>query len=302
MVDQADRLRQISRERGEKIDGASFAGSGSRVVAVSSGKGGVGKTNLVVNLALTLARWDYRVVIIDADLGMANVDVLVNAFPRHTLEDVLEGDMDVRDIILEGPANVKIVPGGSGMFSLANLDQARRSSLVERLQVLEEEGDILFIDTAAGLSRNVISFVASADEAIIVTTPEPTALTDAYGMIKVLREKGIKKKVHLVVNFASDLSQGEEVYRRMNKVVGKYLSGLEVNFLGPINRDPLVTRSVQDCEPLVLSHPQAPAAQSIQRIAQRFVYAGEGTAGETGESSRRGVGGFLKRLQGFLSQ
>ncbi len=298
MVDQAERLRQISRQNNVEEDRKISPRSRCRVVAVSSGKGGVGKTNLVVNLALTLASWNYRVIVIDADLGMANVDVLVNAFPRHTLEDVLAGNMDIKDIMMEGPHNIKIIPGGSGMFNMANLDRDKRGRLVDRLQVLESEGDVLFIDTAAGLSRNVISFVAAADEAIIVTTPEPTALTDAYGMIKVINEKEIKNRVHLVVNFAQDISQGEEVFHRLNKVVDKYLSNLEVNFLGPINRDSMVTRAVQNCEPLVLSYPQSPASLSIQRIAQRFIYSEEGE--ERQEEAKKGVGGFLQKLQKFL--
>ena len=173
MMDQAERLRQMSRkdEAVHQDDNTKL----SRVVTVSSGKGGVGKTSLVVNLALLLAQWNYRVTVVDADLGMANVDVLINAIPKFTLADVINGKKDIQDVILLGPHDVQVIPGGSGFANLANLDRERRERLINRLKVLEAATDVLIIDTGAGISKNVLSFVAAADELFIITTPEPTA-------------------------------------------------------------------------------------------------------------------------------
>ncbi|HHX87763.1 MAG TPA: MinD/ParA family protein, partial [Firmicutes bacterium] len=180
-----------------------------RVIAVTSGKGGVGKTNLVLNLALKLAQMSYRVVLLDADLGLGNLDILINAVPEYTLEDVISGEKDLLEVMIDGPCNLKIIPGGSGLFDLANLDLVRRRRLLDRLHVLEEEGEIIFIDTSAGISRNVLDFIKAADEFIVVTTPEPVALTDAYGMLKVIAENNLSQNGYVVVNFTRHLQQGE---------------------------------------------------------------------------------------------
>ncbi len=294
MEDQAERLRQITRQwEGKEEVPASAPHKRCRIAAVSSGKGGVGKTNLVVNLALTLARWSYRVVILDADLGLANVDILMNVTPRYSLEEVVNGSKDLKEIMVECSHRVKLIPGGSGLFGLANLDRERRGRLLEHFKHFEEE-DLLLVDTAAGLSRNVLGFLGAADEAIIVTSPEPAALTDAYGIIKVINQKEIQKKVQVVVNFVGNAYEGEEVFQRLQKVVRKYLPRVQISYLGGISRDPLVAVAIQSCRPLVISYPQSPAASSIQRIARRFLYREDGAAGE---DSRTGMKGFIKRLQ-----
>ncbi len=293
MADQAERLRQISRQ-----SGIAAAGTGDRkpcrVVAVSSGKGGVGKTNLVVNLSLVLIQWNYEVVIIDADLGLANVDVLINAIPRYSLADVINGTKEIQDIIVYGPQKLKVVPGGSGFMNLANLDHENRNRLIDRFRALEYEGNFMFIDTGAGISRNVLSFIAAADEFIIITTPEPTALTDAYGMIKVVTENNYKRRVNVVVNLIRDIHQGQEIFDRLERVSRRYLPHAELNYLGGILYDPVVSRSVEECRPFVLGFPKSGASQSVGKIAKRFIQQDKSI------TEPKGVRGFLSRLTSLI--
>ncbi len=294
MADQAERLREISKNN-ENTAGSERTGV-CRMVAVSSGKGGVGKSNFVVNMALLLAQWNQRVTVIDADLGLANVDVLINAIPKYTLTDVINGTKDLSDITLKGPYNLKVIPGGSGFASMANLDIESRNRLISKLKVLEKENDVILIDTGAGISRNVLSFVGAAEEFIIITTPEPTALTDAYGMLKILSENGFVTRASVVVNFVRDLAQGQEIFNRLEKVLGRYVPNMEVNYLGGIINDPIVKRAVEECKPFVVNFPKSLAAQSVNKIARRFLYQEE----TVDVVERKGVQGFLSRLMRLI--
>lgn len=293
MADQAERLREISRQNGEP----SGEGSGKpcRVVAVSSGKGGVGKTNLVVNLALVLSQWNQQVVVIDADLGLANVDVLVNAIPKYTLVDVINGTRDIKDAILQGPYDLKFISGGSGFANMANLDIESRNRLINQLKTLENESNVILIDTGAGISRNVLSFVGAADEFVIITTPEPTALTDAYGMLKVMAKNDYRNKAGVIVNFASDVHQGKEIFNRLEGVLKRYVPNMDIHYLGSILFDPVVSKSVEECKPFVISYPKSPASVSMHNIAKRFLH-----QDVEDEIPKRGIQGFLERLVKFV--
>ncbi|HOP68886.1 MAG TPA: MinD/ParA family protein [Bacillota bacterium] len=294
MFDQAEKLRRISMG---SVEPKSREQSDCRVVAVASGKGGVGKTNLVVNMSILLAQWGNQVIILDADLGLANVDVLLRVVPEYTIEDVLNGTKTLEEVILRGPLDIKIIPGGSGLFHLANLDQGRREQLIERLKSLEGEGNYLFIDSSAGISRNVLGFIGAADELIIVTTPEPTALADAYAMLKVVAETGCKSQAGLVVNCVQHLQQGERIYKRLKEVTGAYLDGMELTYLGEVYYDPVVSRAVQEGVPFVLSFPRSLAAASLTKVARRLAYRSLGSEAE----SRGGVGSFFTRLYQFVT-
>lgn len=293
-IDQAEQLRIDAMA----ADSANSSPAGRprsrkcRVVAVSSGKGGVGKTSLTLNLGLALIRLGYKVVIIDADLGLANIDVMINAIPRYNLADVISGEKKVSDILLRGPLDLKIVPGGSGVFELANLDRGKRQGLIDQLADLENEGDYILIDTAAGLSRNVISFVGAADDLILVTTPEPTALTDAYGMLKVLAEKKLKYSSHIVVNSSRGMQQGFKTFDGLNRVVCKYLPEMKLNYLGDVRYDPAVSSAVHSFSPFVISRPRSPASVSVSRIAWRVASRNNKAAEE-----KQGVAGFFERLK-----
>jgi flagellar biosynthesis protein FlhG len=298
-IDQAQKLRDLAGrfERQRRAATVRQASGHCRVITVASGKGGVGKTNLVLNLGLLLAKMNYRVVVFDADLGLANVDLLLNVVPRYNLADVLSGAREISEIIVRGPLGLKIVPGGSGVFELANLDREQRRFLLDQLRSLEEEGDVLLIDTAAGLHRSVLSFIAAADDFILLTTPEPAALTDAYGVLKVISEQAIRERIFVVINFTKTMPQGEQAFARLERVAGRFLPKLELVYLGEMRFDPMVGQAAHNLTPFVLSHPRCPAALSLTRISWRLVTGlGGGSPSGAKEDS-----GFINRLKQFLS-
>lgn len=264
---------------------------GARVIAVSSGKGGVGKTSLVVNLAITLASMGQRVVIFDADLGLANAEVLMGITPPNTLFDCLYGDKDIEEIIIPGPCGLKLVSGGSGFMELANLDSSRRQQLIESLSYFDREADFLIIDTGAGISKNVLGFVAAASEVIVVITPEPTSLTDAYSLIKVLAMFKVHSEVMLVINRAGDEREARRTAQRMENVVNQFLQ-IRVNGIGWIVEDRGVSQAVKDQEPFSMFYPNSPPAQSISMIA-RYLITGQQVEGSLPGA---GAGGFIRRL------
>lgn len=292
--DQAEQLRSDALQAAVQGNLAQRGrnSAGCRVITVSSGKGGVGKTSLVLNLGLALEKKGYRVILIDADLGLANLDVMLNATPKYNLNDVIKGRKTIHEIIINGPLDLKIVPGGSGLFELANLDRIKRQHLIDQLSLLEKEGDFIIIDTAAGLSRNVISFIAAADDFVLVTTPEPTALTDAYGMLKVLVEQGLKEKSNVIVNSTKNVEQGLATYKRLNRVVGTYLPSMKLNYLGDVRHDSAVSNAVHSFSPFMISHPRSAASLAVNRIAWRIATNGDG---RFVENSR--VAGFFNRLK-----
>ncbi|MFZ5632052.1 MAG: MinD/ParA family protein [Bacillota bacterium] len=270
----------------------------ARVIAVSSGKGGVGKTSLVVNLAITLAAMGQRVVIFDADLGLANAEVLMGITPPSTLFDCLYGDKDMEDIVIPGPCGVKLVSGGSGFLELANLDSARRQRLIESLAYFDREADFLIIDTGAGISKNVLGFVAAASEVIVVVTPEPTSLTDAYSLIKVLAMFKVHSEVMLVINRAVDEREARRTAQRVENVVGQFLQ-IRVNTIGWIMEDRLVSQAVKNQEPFSMFYPHSLPGQSISLIA-KYLTTGQQQAGSWAGAGS-GARGFIRRLARLFS-
>ncbi len=292
-TDQADKLRTAVMEDYASLNKAERRRR-SRVIAVTSGKGGVGKTNLVLNLALKLAQMGRRMVVFDADLGLGNIDILINAVPEYTLEDVVAGEKNLREIMIAGPHELKIIPGGSGLFELANLDMVRRGRLLDKLQFLENEGEIILLDTSAGISRNVTDFIKVADEFILITTPEPIALTDAYGVLKIIAAHDLHQNGYIVVNCVRNMLQGERVFERLQKMVQRFLPGLQVRYLGSIEYDPAVSLAVQDFSPFLLRYPKSRAAASIGQIAWRLL------SNEGFQPRIRGRSGFFERLKELL--
>lgn len=288
MADQAEHLRALFHQR--QISGTPRKRGLSRIIVVASGKGGVGKSNIVVNLAIVFGQLGRKIIILDTDIGMANVDILLNLKPGYTLVDVIKGKKELSEVILRGPFNVEIVPGGSGFSEMVNLDNHQREQLISRLSYLEEKGDILLIDCAAGLSRDILSFIAAADELVVVTTPEPTALTDVYSIIKIVNNCGLKSRVNLVVNMAYGIKEAENVYWRLDNVCRNYLD-INLYFLGVIEYDLHVRKAVLDCSPYVLKYPYSRVAQCTRDIAQRLL-AGRGEFPPAPKKEE----GFLKRL------
>ena len=292
--DQAEKLRAdaIARNIERSSDSPGDAPGKSRVIAVSSGKGGVGKTSMVLNLGLSLIGMGYRVVIIDADLGLANIDVMLNTMPRYSLSHVISGEKSLRDIMIKGPLDLKVVPGSSGIYDLANLDQGKRQLLLDQLKTIEEDGDFILIDTAAGISRNVLGFIGAADDFILVTTPEPTALTDAYGMLKVLNEKKLKNKSQVVVNSTRTVQQGYKTFCGLKKAVDQYLPSMALTYLGEVRYDHAVSSAVHNFSPFVLSKPRSTASAAVKRIAWRLA-----SNKEAGEQPEKGLAAFIERLK-----
>lgn len=243
-----------------------FSGA-PRAIAVSSGKGGVGKTSLSVNLALCLAKMGCRATLFDADLGMANVEVMLGLAPPYSLYDVLYGDKTLEEIIMQGPWGLNIISGGSGFLELANLDQNRRQRLIRMLNQFSSRDDFVLIDTGAGINKNVLGFVASAGEVIIVLTPEPTSLTDAYALIKVLANFKVHSKVHVVVNRSSDRREAERTMDRLLITAERFLN-IRINSLGWIPEDKLVSQAIKKQQPFFLTDPNSLASRSVTGIAE----------------------------------
>jgi flagellar biosynthesis protein FlhG len=213
------------------------------VVSVTSGKGGVGKTLTTVNLAIAARRLGYEVLIFDGDLGLANVDVVLGLQARYNINDVLEGHRTINEIILNGPMGIKIIPSGSGINRLTQLTYGQRIQILDQLESLEESFDLILIDTGAGISDNVLHLNASADRNLVVTTPEPHAMTDAYAIIKVLSENYGKKKFSLVVNMASSVKEGLKIYERIAEVAKRFLE-VDIAFAGHVPNDPQIQKSL----------------------------------------------------------
>jgi len=257
--DQASDLRQL-------VSSANHPKSKMRVIAVTSGKGGVGKTNLTVNLAIALAAYGQRIIILDGDLGLANVDIAFGLTARYTIEHLLSGEKTIEEIIITGPQGIGIIPGGSGVQELANVERDRLTNVLTNLGRLEKMADILIIDTGAGLGHTVMNFLQAADDIILVTTPEPTALIDAYGLLKTLRKEAGEVPVHVVINRVRSQEDAQATFKRLETAVLKFLDG-SLNFMGWVFDDPLVGRSVMLQEPLGISFPESSAYRCIQWIA-----------------------------------
>ncbi|WP_027718834.1 AAA family ATPase [Desulfovirgula thermocuniculi] len=271
------------------------AGSAARVLAVTSGKGGVGKTNLAVNLALALADLGQRVIVVDADLGLANVEVLLGISPPRTLYDCLYRDRDIREVLLPAPGGIQIIAGGAGFLDMAFLDRERWQKLLDALPQLDNLADFVLLDTGAGLSKNVLFFLAAAGEVVVVVTPEPTSLTDGYSLIKVLDRLQAHREVLLVVNRAGSEREAAATARRLEAVAGKFLR-LPLTYLGYIPDDGEVARAVKEQRPFYLANPQSRPSRSVAGLARRLL------GQEAGDLPEKGVRGFVARLARLLGR
>lgn len=240
-----------------------------RVIAVSSGKGGVGKTNTVINLSLALSRLNRRVMLLDADMGLANVDVLLGLTPAYTLEHVLDGSRDVSEVVVQGPLGLRILPSASGISEMSELTLEEQTRLFTELSRIDEDIDYLFIDTGAGISSNVLRFNATADEVCVVVNPEPTSLTDAYALIKILSGKYGVTRFGLVANQATSEPDGREVFERLQRACTQFIQ-VPLEYLGCVPFDPSIRKAVRRQRALMDIYPYAPAAKAITRIAARM--------------------------------
>lgn len=235
-------------------------------IAITSGKGGVGKTNVTTNLGIALAKTGKRVCIFDADTSLANINILLNLHPERTLEHFLRDDLSIDDIMLSGPENLKIIPAATGIADFILLNQEQQHKLICALEELEQRFDYILIDTAAGISDSVLQFIRSAQYAVIVISPEPTSLTDAFSLIKVLKRNGYKQPIYVLVNMTKNYNHSMEVYRRFAHAVNKYVH-IKVRYLGYIPTDKAVQEAILSQTPVVLSAPESPAGRCINLLA-----------------------------------
>ncbi len=264
MTVQASKLRALARA--EIPEGTLF---NSRVMAITSGKGGVGKTNVVAGLAMSLADMGQRVVVLDADFGLANIDILLGLTPTHTLEHVLRGEKMLEEILVEGPKGIKVIPASSGIQEMTHLDAASELRLVQGLQRVSESQDWLLIDTAAGIHDSVLKLLMAAQEILLVTTPEPTSLVDAYAMVKVMHLRDPKKPIWLLINNAQSETEAEETIEQLQAATQRFL-GRELQVLGMIPADPHMLQAVRQQRGVVEAFPRSPSAQAFRAIADQL--------------------------------
>lgn len=237
------------------------------VFSITSGKGGVGKTNLAVNLACCLGKARKRVILLDADMGLANVDVLMGITPPNNLFHLLHEGMSLEDILLETSYGFKILPGASGISEMLNMTPGQKSTLLESMDALEEEADYLIVDTGAGINDNVLYFNLAAQQRIVVLTPEPTSLTDAYALIKVLRQSHQVTHFKILANMTRDEKTAKEAYTRLYKACDHFMTGVSLEYLGHVPLDPAVRASVLEQKPFVAAAPSSPASLALQNVA-----------------------------------
>ncbi len=245
----------------------------SRIITITSGKGGVGKTNISVNMSLYLAAMGYRTCLFDADMGLANVDILLGCYPEYTLEDVLLKKKKMKDIIINAPAGLDIIPGSSGVKLLAEHDPGQFDYLISSLSKLDEY-DYFIFDTSAGISKNVISFCLTSPEIVLVITPEPTSITDAYALLKVLCLNKISSTVLIAINQCMSMEIANKLYSKFKEVVQKNLK-INISPLGTIPLDSHVSKAVKEQKPLISLFPDSDAARGIKNIARYLVTKGE---------------------------
>ncbi len=267
-MDQAEKLRNIV-----KAQEVSMAGN-TRLITVTSGKGGVGKSSVSVNLAVQFCKMGYRVIIFDADFGLANVEVMFGAIPRYNLSDVIYHGKQIEEIVVDGPMDIKFVSGGSGIAELSNLSKDNARYLAARLARLESMADIIIVDTGAGISDAVLEFVKASREVLLVTTPEPTSITDSYALLKALvRSKDFdneKTVINVVSNKVEDHAEGKLVFSKLTLVAEKFLN-MKLKFLGYIPNDANVTKAVMQQKPVSMVYENSKASVAFQLLAQNLM-------------------------------
>lgn len=241
----------------------------SKTVAITSGKGGVGKTNLATNLALCFAASNKKVLLLDADLGLGNVDVIMNTESKFNLLHVINGSKTLEEVITVGPGGVELICGASGIEDVANLTQFHMQRLLDDLDKLQKSADMIIIDTGAGINSSIVSFCMASDEVLVVTTPEPAAMTDAYAMIKVLSLREYDGKINLAVNMASSVTEGKQVHRQLADVAMRFLK-MPVYEAGILCKSDHLLNSIRQRKPVVLNYPKSKITSSIVSMASRL--------------------------------
>ena len=240
-----------------------------RVVAVTGGKGGVGKTNISVNLAVALAELDRRVLLLDADLGLANVDVVLGLHPQHNLSHVVRGERELQEVVMQGPGGIQVIPGASGVKQMASMSEAEHAGLIQAFSNLGADLDSLVVDTAAGISDAVISFARAAHEVVIVVCDEPASLTDAYAIIKLLNRDYGQTRFRVLANMVQSNQEGHELYNKLCRVTDRYLDVM-LGFMGSIPHDEFLRKAVRSQRAVVQAYPRSCVAQAFRSLARKI--------------------------------
>ncbi len=287
-MDQAENLRRIMQQQKE------VSKEPARVIAVTSGKGGVGKSSVSVNLAIQFKRLGKNVIILDADFGLANVEVMFGVIPRYNLSDLLYNGKELKEIICDGPEGIKFISGGSGIANLANFDKEQVKRLIAKLSELEQMADVVIIDTGAGINPSVMEFLISSPETILVTTPEPTSVTDSYALLKALSmTEGFDEKstkIKMIANRVLDEKDGKALYEKLGMVVMKFLN-MNIEFLGTVPQDNYITKAIMKQKPVSIMYPNAVSSKHFETIVQKL----EGSAQNVPEQ-RKGIKGYFKNF------
>ena len=257
MTDQATGLRRLVAPRPV------------RVVAVTGGKGGVGKTNVSVNLAIALAELERRVMLLDADLGLANVDVVLGLHPPYDLSHVIRGERELQEVVMQGPGGIQVIPGASGVKQMAALSEAEHAGLIQAFSDLGADLDTLVVDTAAGISDTVISFARAAHEVLVVVCDEPASLTDAYAIIKLLNRDHGQSRFRVLANMVQSNQEGHELYNKLCRVTDRYLDVM-LGYMGCIPHDEALRKAVRGQRAVVQAYPRSRVAQAFRSLARKI--------------------------------
>ena len=289
MLDQAESLRKLANTKSIKTD--ERKNKAAKIITVTSGKGGVGKSNFVVNLGIKLQQKGKKVLIFDADLGMGNDDVLMGLYPKNNIFDIVFTSKKIQDIIIRGPEGISLISGGSGLNKVQELSESEKQLFLDGLNSLEDF-DYLLMDTGAGVTKDILSFISASQEIIVITTPEPTALTDAYSLIKATDHFKLKSKASIVVNKAFTDDEGLDTFNKLFRAVDRFLK-IRVEYLGCILDDRKLVQAVRVQKPFVLYYPTCDASKGIESIASKII-------GQNIETSK-GIGNLFKKLVNIFS-
>lgn len=268
MADQAEKLRNIIKAQSQPRRQA------ARVITVTSGKGGVGKSNTAINLAIQFRKMDQKVIILDADFGLANIEIMFGTVPKYNLYDLIYQGKNIRDIITWGPMDVGFISGGSGIVGMANLSQDYLNYIIQNLVELDSMADVIIVDTGAGISNAVLEFLVASNEILLVTTPEPTSITDSYSLLKALnrhsRFKPEYTSINVLANKVKNEEEGSMLYHKLNTVVSRYLK-LPIEYLGYIPQDEQLSRAVMQQTPISIQNTSARSALAYGGIARKLM-------------------------------
>lgn len=287
MDDQAAKLREIVKAK-EEQEKKNSGFKNAKIIAVTSGKGGVGKTSLSVNMAAMLVKRGKKVLVIDADLGLSNVEIMLGMTPSFTIRDLIKRNKEIEEIIIKGPFGIDFISGGNGVFEITDLSDVERDEILVKMGKLDREYEYIIIDTGAGVSKNVISFLVIADEIVVITTTEPTAITDAYSIIKIIDGRKKDANIGIVINRVKEIKEHKEASSKLITISEKFLNRKLEN-LGFIYEDKVIRDAIFKKTPFVLYYPDSKAASCVEYILDKF----------TGKSENI-KDGIVEKFKGFF--